>query len=140
MEKLLPPKERNAPISDWTIHSREEFDHPQDADGRQINVFDYYGMLLYLRRAELHEVEDEVVLYVATSKGPQPYRILVSEVRSATRTLTDLRSGRKRAHPVRELRLRITFPPILKGLMRAFSRWKAKPSCGSKRNRRRRCC
>jgi hypothetical protein len=107
VEKLLPPDERNAPASRWTIRSREEFDYPKDDAGTPVAVFDYYGMLLQLRRVDLNAIGDEVVLHVATSRGPQPYRIKVSEIRSATHTLTDLRSDKKRSFDLRELRLRI---------------------------------
>jgi len=107
VEKLLPPKARNDPTGRWTIRSREEFDNPLDHEGRPIEVYDYYGMLLQLRRLDLHAIGDEVVLHVATSKGPQPYRIQVSEIRSTTHTLTDLRSDKKRSFDLRELRLRI---------------------------------
>jgi hypothetical protein len=107
LEKLLPVKEAGASTARWSVRSREEFAYPKDGDGGTIAVFDYYGMLLHLRRTNLHEVGDEVVLYVATSKGPQPYRIMVSEVRSSTHSVTDLRIEKTRSLPARELRLRI---------------------------------
>jgi hypothetical protein len=107
VEKLLSAEESSRSAGRWAIHSRAEFDYPQDDNGKPVKVFDYYGMLLHLRQVDLHEIEDEVVLHVATSKGPQPYRIRVSEIRTSTHTLTDLRSGKKNSLPVRELRLRI---------------------------------
>jgi hypothetical protein len=76
----------------WNTESRKEFPYPTSSDGSKIDVFDYFGMLLYLDRVELRETGDEVVLHVATSKGPQPYRILV---------------GEERVQDVRELRLRV---------------------------------
>lgn len=86
----------------WEISSKKEFSYPAKVD-----VFDYFGMLLFLGRVELREIGDEVVLHVATSKGPQPYRIKVGEVRSTERSFTDSRSGEERTVPLRELRLRI---------------------------------
>src|SRR5206468_1673477 len=78
-----------------------------DAPGTP-RVFDYYGMLLYLERAKLRQPGDEIVLYVATSHGPEPYRIRVSEARRSQRTFEDLSTGETKTVPVRELRLRVS--------------------------------
>jgi hypothetical protein len=107
MERLLPPEDRDSATSPWIVHSRQEYDYPRDADGNSIEVHDYYGMLLLLKRCDLEEVGDEVLLHVATSTGPQPYRIQVSAVRTSKRELKDLRSEKRRSLLVRELRLRI---------------------------------
>ena len=107
VERLLPPEDRKSPDARWVVHSRNEFDYPTDADGNSLEVVDYYGMLLQLKRHNLDEIGDEVVLHVATSKGPQPYRVMVSSVRTAKRELTDLRADEGLSLLVRELRLRI---------------------------------
>jgi hypothetical protein len=82
-ERLRPePKNRNAPFSEWTVKTSDRFDYPVDADGGRLPVYDHYGMLLKLRDAELARVGDEVVIHVATSHGPTPYRIRVAELRA----------------------------------------------------------
>jgi hypothetical protein len=100
-------KHRRRESGSWEIDSRKEFAYPASAEGSKVDVFDYFGMLLYLGHVELREIGDEVILHVATSKGPQPYRIKVGEVRSTTRSFTDSTSGEERTLPLRELRLRI---------------------------------
>jgi len=72
-------------------------------------LYDAYGMLLQLAREKLEKPGDEVVLTVATSHGPEPYRIRVTEARTSRREVEDLRTGNPlpQTSP-RELRLRIT--------------------------------
>ena len=65
-------------------------------------------MLLQLRRAALHEPGDEVLLYVATSNGPEPFLVRVGESVTDARSFTDLRDGEERTLDVRMLRLRVT--------------------------------
>jgi hypothetical protein len=107
VEKLLPPEKRKQRDGRWTVRAREEFEYPKDPEGRTLEVFDYYGMLLHLRELDLDDIGEETVLHVATSRGPQPYRIRVGEIRTTTHRLTDLRYDRRSTLAVRKLRLRI---------------------------------
>lgn len=107
VEKLKPVKDRGGSKRRWEITSSREYDYPASEDGSLVPVFDYYGMLLRLRHEPLAAKDDETVLHVATSKGPQAYRIRVSEVRQAKQTYTDLRTRKKRTVTLRMLRLRI---------------------------------
>ena len=108
VEKLRPKNSPDAPVEKWESYSRSQFPYPaSDAPGTP-RVFDYYGMLLYLKRAKLRQPGDEIVLYVATSHGPEPYRIRVSEARRSERTFEDLSTGETKTVPVRELRLRVS--------------------------------
>ncbi len=106
VEKLRPAEQGE--IDGWTVTSREEFPYPASCaiDG-QPRPFDYYGMLLRLRELKLEASGDEVVLFVATSAGPQEYRIRVMESRVAQREFTNLGSGKKQTWPSREVRLRV---------------------------------
>ena len=94
VEKLRPKNSPDAPVEKWESYSRSQFPYP--------------GMLLYLERAKLRQPGDEIVLYVATSHGPEPYRIRVSEARRSQRTFEDLSTGETKTVPVRELRLRVS--------------------------------
>jgi hypothetical protein len=105
VEKLQPAKPRDAEPA-WEVVSRREFPYPEPADGSgDSRLFDYYGMLLQLGGFALDSPGDEVTTHVATSKGPQAYRIRVSEARSGERTFKDATSGEKKTLPVREFRL-----------------------------------
>lgn len=108
VEKLQPPEDRGRPLDQWEITSREEFRFPAlPQGGTPPRVYDYFGMLLELRHAELSEPGDEVTLHVATSDGPRAFRIAVSESRKGRRTFTDLATGEVQTVTLRELRLRV---------------------------------
>jgi hypothetical protein len=108
VERIFPDAERpSAPLSDWTVSYSDRFDYPTDAQGKRLPVFDYYAMLLYLQRTDLAAVGDEIVVHVATSSGPQPFRILVAEVRAADLEYQPLDEKSTRTVVVREMRLRI---------------------------------
>jgi len=101
-------KLRKGDNGEWTVRLQKEFPYPEAPDGSVMRMLDYYGMLLQLRNEKLQAPGDEVELHVATSGGPEPYRIRVSEIRSNVRTITDSRTGEKKPVAVRELRLVIT--------------------------------
>lgn len=106
VEKLRPAEQGD---EDWQVASRNEFPYPEANDGRGMQrLLDYYGMLLYLRQMELHAPGDEIELHVATSDGPELYRIRVSEIRSQERVITDAATGQDRPLTSRELRLTIS--------------------------------
>jgi hypothetical protein len=65
-------------------------------------------MLIQLRRQQLQALGDEVTLHVATSDGPEAYRIAVSENRTSERTFLDLKTQEKTTLPVREFRLTVS--------------------------------
>ena len=109
-ERLAPPdskKKSSAPLSDWTVTQQRHFDYPTDAKGKPLPVFDYYGMLINLRHADLAEVGDEILVHVATSSGVHPYRILVAELRAAPLEYLTLPDKRRLSTVVRQMRLRI---------------------------------
>jgi len=106
VEKLKPVRGADGNDS-WEVRSRKEFDYPAN-EGRAIPVFDYYGMLIQLRRQRLQALGDEVTLHVATSDGPEAYRIAVSENRTSERTFLDLKTQEKTTLPVREFRLTVS--------------------------------
>jgi hypothetical protein len=108
VERLRPTKGHQDPVEGWETTSRRQYAYPLGADGARVRVFDYYGMILHLREAALARPGDEVVLHVATSRGPRPYRIRVGEERRSKRRVRDLATGRPRTLEVRELRLRIS--------------------------------
>lgn len=108
VEKLRPRPGSSRSDTGWESYWREEYAYPLDDDGSRIPVYDYYGMLLQLRRAALHEPGDEVLLYVATSSGPEPFLVRVGESVTDARSFTDLRNGEERTLDVRMLRLRVT--------------------------------
>ncbi len=106
VEKLRPAEQNDG---DWQVVLRSEFPYPEADDGRSVTqLLDYYGMLLYLRQVELNAPGDEIELHVATSSGPETYRIRVSERRSRERIIIDTATGKKRPLTARELRLIIT--------------------------------
>lgn len=107
VEKLRPRAGSSRSDADWESYRRVEYAYPEGEDGVPVPVFDYYGMLLQLRRCALHEPGDEVLLHVATSSGPKPFRVQVGESVSGPRSFTDLRSGERRTLDVRMLRLRV---------------------------------
>ena len=107
-ERLSPkPKNRKAPLSEWLVKTSERFDYPVDADGKRLPVYDHYGMLLELRRTDLASVGDEVVVHVATSSGPAPYRIRVAELRAGEVRYSTLPDKDKRTTVVRQMRLEV---------------------------------
>lgn len=107
VERLMPVNSPDAPLDEWEVTSSERFAYPTDEEGKPVRVFDYYGMLLHLRDLDISDVGDESTLYVATSRGLAPYRILVAEVRQGEHPYEDLQSGEKRILPARQLRLRV---------------------------------
>ncbi|MGH9392519.1 MAG: hypothetical protein ACRD1Z_23185, partial [Vicinamibacteria bacterium] len=110
VERLRPKNGPDAPVTQWEVTSRRQFAYPAPpAEGAPAPpVFDFYGMILHLRKAPLEKPGDEVTLWVATTRGAKPFRISVGEVRQSHRVFLDLATGRSRTEPVREFRLRIS--------------------------------
>jgi len=107
VEKLRPRPGSPRRSEDWESYWRREYPYPVGDDGAPVRVFDYYGMLLQLRRSALNEPGDEVLLHVATSSGPKAFRVLVDSSDSGSSSFIDLRSGEQRTLDVRMLRLRV---------------------------------
>ena len=107
MEKLKAAGDTEASLADWTVGSSSRHDAPVDEAGAHVALYDYYAMLLRLRRSGLDKPGDSVTLYVATKDGPRAYTITVGEARAGKRTFTDLSTGRDKTLPTRELRLRV---------------------------------
>ena len=106
VEKLRPAEQAD---DGWRVTLRNEFPYPKSSDGRGVTqLLDYYGMLLHLRQLKLNAPGDETELHVATSSGPELYRIRVGEIRSRERIITDTATGEKRHMTSRELRLIIS--------------------------------
>jgi hypothetical protein len=107
-ERLRPdPKNRKAPYTEWLVKTSDRFDSPVDADGKRLPVYDHFGMLLGLRKTALARVGDELVIHVATSHGPTPYRIRVAEIRAGEVRYTTLPSKEKRSTIVHQMRLEV---------------------------------
>jgi len=107
-ERLRPdPENRKAPYSEWLVKTSERFDYPVNADGKQLPVYDHYGMLLLLRRSKLARVGDEVVIHIATSDGPTPFRIRVAELRAGEVNYSTFPDKKKRSTIVRQMRLEV---------------------------------
>jgi hypothetical protein len=105
VEKLRRAKQGD---DDWEVTSTQEFSYPRSDDsGSQRRLYDYYGMLLDLGAAALDAPGDETTLHVATSKGPQAYRIRVEESRLGERAFKDLKTGQMTKLPAREFRLTV---------------------------------
>jgi hypothetical protein len=108
VEKLLRDRDDEAGDG-WKLQYSVDYEYPQRADGSgPERLYDYYGMLLYLREMGLERPGDEATLHVATSRGPQEYRIRVSEARSRERSFLDLARREKVTLPVREFRLTVS--------------------------------
>ena len=105
VEKLEPVKGPDGGES-WAVRWSHEYAAPGPDPGGP-PLFDYYGMLLQLRRLDLHAVGDEIEVLVATSHGPTAFRVTVSEARDAEREFTDLKTDTPRSLATRELRLTI---------------------------------
>lgn len=104
VEHLQPVAGFDAPVERWKVVSTARFPNPEGAS----RVYSYYGLILHLRDVPLASAGEEVSCWVATSKGPERYRIRVSDVREAERRFDDLATGRATKANVRESRLRIT--------------------------------
>ena len=65
-------------------------------------------MLLYLREAALDAPGDEIEIWVATSDGPERFRIRVDEARGNQREFTDSDTGLATTAQVREFRLSVS--------------------------------
>jgi hypothetical protein len=92
----------------WKVTSTKKFPYPRsDDDGRERRLYDYYGMLLGLGAVALDAPGDEVTLHVATTDGPEAYRIRVEESRRGERTFRDLKTGKMTKLPSREFRLKV---------------------------------
>jgi hypothetical protein len=108
LERLRSAEGYAAPIEHWEVTSRKEFSlSPAQATARRGPIYDYYGMLLRLRNERLREPGDEIVVTVATSRGPAPYVVRVAEARTGSRTYRDLASGELRTAAAREFLLAI---------------------------------
>ncbi len=106
-ERLRPEDGKRTPYSEWPAKTSERFEYPLDAEGRPLPVYDHYGMLLQLRSTDLAAVGDELVVHVATSDGPTPYRIRVAELRAGEVRYSTLPDKRKRSTIVRQMRLEV---------------------------------
>jgi hypothetical protein len=109
VEKLRAADEPDSSDARWETSSRAEFPCA-NADDEASNgaIFDYYGMLLDLRRAALERPGDEARYWVATSRGPREWIVTVAEGREVRRKFVDLASGKARHETLHELRLRVT--------------------------------
>jgi hypothetical protein len=108
VEKLKPVSEGD-PATEWEVTVRREYPYPDSSPGSTPGrPHDYYGMLLRLDKAGLNAPGDAVTRYVATSKGPQAYRVSVSEARTTDRTFTDLTTGETTTLATNEFRLSVT--------------------------------
>jgi hypothetical protein len=108
VEKLKPVKGPDGGES-WSVSWSHEYKNPAPEAGHAAPpLFDYYGMLLHLRRLELRTIGDEATVHVATSGGPKAFRVTVSEARDTEREFTDLKTDQPRTLAIRELRLTIT--------------------------------
>jgi len=106
VDKLRRSKNEDEP---WVVKTSKAFDYPGTEEGRAASrLFDYYGMLLNLDDLGLDAPGDEVEVQIATSDGPEAYRIRVNEIRDGARAFTDLRTGKKTELPARELRLTVS--------------------------------
>jgi hypothetical protein len=104
VEKLRPTRSDDGDEA-WEVTTTREFTYSED--DATTPLFDYYGMLLHLGDLGLDTPGDEVTLRVATSKGPQAYRLSVSDMRTGERVFTDLTTGEKTTLPTREFRLAV---------------------------------
>ncbi len=108
VQKLEPAGDPDAPLEQWKVYDEARFEYPLDpATGRAEVVHDVYGWMLALTDAHLDEPGDEAHFWVATSDGPQSYRVRVAEVRARRLKVRDLRNGGKRDLRTHEVRLRI---------------------------------
>jgi hypothetical protein len=107
VEKLRSTEESEDDLDTWEVRLHREFRAPLGRDGKPARLFDYYGMLLHLREAALDAPGDEVEIWVATSDGPEAYRIRVDEVRGNERVFTDADTGLETTAPIREFRLAV---------------------------------
>ena len=106
IDKLTPVDDVTAPLAEWQVESSREFPYPRNGDGDPVGVYDYYGMIRHLRDLDLNEVGDEALVHVATSDGVVGYRIVVAEMRRASREFTDAKVGSPNTLELTELRLR----------------------------------
>lgn len=106
-ERLRPEDGKRTPYTEWSVRTSERFEYPLDAEGRPLPVYDHYGMLLQLRRTSLANVGDELVVHVATSDGPTPYRIRVAELRAGEVRYSTLPDGQRRSTIVAQMRLEV---------------------------------
>lgn len=107
VEKLKPPKRGDLPLDEWEVKSLKEFSYPREGETGSLPR-DYYGMLLHLRDLGLDAQGDEAAIYVATSKGPKLFHVVVADSRTTDRKYIDLSTGTKKVEALRELRLRLT--------------------------------
>jgi len=107
IQKLDPVNGPDRSLDEWKVYFEKHYPYPDDGDGGQLPVYDYYGMLLYLRRTALAKPGDAITVYLATSDGPMPYRISVAEVRPETVTYKSKAIGARRTATVRALRLHV---------------------------------
>jgi hypothetical protein len=101
VEKLRPI--RSSEGDSWEVTATREFPYPEG----ETRLLDYYGMLLQLGEIGLDAPGDEIVLHVATSKGPQAYRLRVDETRTGERVFKDIATGTKMTLPAVEFRLSV---------------------------------
>ena len=107
VEQLDPVNGADAPVDQWETTASQQFDYPTDGQGLALPVFDYYGMLLHLRRLDLRKTGDEATVHVLTSDGPVAYRIVVRDQREQQRSFRVLDSEETRTLAVHELRLQV---------------------------------
>jgi hypothetical protein len=107
VQKFTPPKAGwDAPLSSWSEVYSRRFENPLDKEGRPQRVVDYYTMIRALAEAQLGQIGDEVVFWVATSDGPRDFTVTVSAERMGERRVRDA-DDRKKTVRRREFRLRI---------------------------------
>ena len=106
-EKLRTQGDARAPLDGWEVRRSVNFDYPLDAEGKPLPVYDYYGMLLQLRRAPLKDIDDEATFHVATSEGVKPFRVRVVELRAGTVSWRALPESKQVRSIVQQMRLSI---------------------------------
>jgi len=108
LNKLKPTQGFEAPLEQWEVTSSAIHPYPvrDDLGSNQVHVS--YNMLSHLRTAGLDKPGDETTIYVATSSGPERYRVKVGESRMTRRPVIDLDTGDRRYTNVREFRLDVS--------------------------------
>lgn len=106
-EKLKPGDDPEAPLDAWRVVLSERYDYPLDDDGRPVEVRDYYSTLFRLDELPLERGGDSCTVWVATSDGPQPYRLSLGEPREVRLKLRLDGERKRRRVELRQLRLRV---------------------------------
>lgn len=107
VEKLQPGPDPDAPLAAWEVTFTAHYDAPLDASGTPVVVHDYYSTLMQLAELGLVTSGDSTTVWVASTDGPQPYRIELGEARTERRRLRLDDDRRRQRVDLAELRLRV---------------------------------